>query len=412
MTTLLCSLSFADNNTFEVSAIHISGNKRTQESVILDQSGLKKGLVSKEQIEKGIQEIYKTQLFSHVTYTLEENNILKIKVRERWTTIPIFKVTSGGGVRQLTLGVYDPNMFGRHIEMGGQYNRLENTQSGVLWLKKPLWNSKGRLNLQVWHTNRLLTKYEQDEELPVIKTGFLRTRKQYFVEIDRKLKEKIRGRVFYMFNDDRFSDRFVSDEVKEKLEEEGLPPASRYHFAGIGITLSNLELYPTGPEGNILGLTYRYALSRKKNLSDFWKFDLDYRVYCKTQWGATLAQRFSTGFSNTETLSYWYYLGGFDKIRGFVDNRFSGKHFWLSNSEYREMLWEKSWAVIQGVFFVDVASGQKRFKELTTISGASTGLGIRVIVPKIYRFVARLDYAQAIKSKDDVKISFGVQQFF
>jgi len=38
--------------------------------------------------------------------------------------------------------------------------------------------------------------------------------------------------------------------------------------------------------------------------------------------------------------------------------------------------------------------------------------GIRLIVPKIYRFTGRLDYARPVLKRDEPSISFGVQQYF
>ena len=62
--------------------------------------------------------------------------------------------------------------------------------------------------------------------------------------------------------------------------------------------------------------------------------------------------------------------------------------------------------------FLDVVSSVNTFGEYFGVTAASGGAGIRVILPQLYRFVMRFDYAQTLKKTDTGKFSFGVQQFF
>ena len=84
----------------------------------------------------------------------------------------------------------------------------------------------------------------------------------------------------------------------------------------------------------------------------------------------------------------------------------------LSNSEFRNTLWQQNYAILQAVAFVDLVSVSEDAQNLDTLDGASAGLGLRVIFPNIYRFVLRLDVAEPLKKNDDERISLGVQQFF
>jgi outer membrane protein assembly factor BamA len=124
------------------------------------------------------------------------------------------------------------------------------------------------------------------------------------------------------------------------------------------------------------------------------------------------AQRFLAGTTSTQILQYWYYLGGLDRIRGFHDNRFAGRYHWLSNSEIRVPVFRRPSYIIQSVGFLDLTSVGENFKDLDSLTASSLGAGIRLILPKLYRFVIRMDYAKPIKKDDDMNISFGVQQFF
>ena len=397
--------------------IVINGNVRTDKRVILTELGFKiKRQISMKQLEEGIRNLRDTNLFSKVEYHLQEkagDKILIIDLDERWTTIPIFKLSSGGGIRQTTLGLYDPNLFGQYVEAGIQYERLGDTNSGVVWLKQPrLFGRREGIDLQVWKTDRLRTKYVQNTEKPVIKTGFLHSRKKLYLGYDRILTGSSMGHFFYEYNNDSFSDKFTSDEVQAIIAASGLPPSSRIHFVGASLEVGRINNYHYLVEGSSLTTSYRYAISVTKEISDFWQSDLALKYYKTLYSNSTFAQRLLAGFTTTDVLQYWYYLGGLDRIRGFSDNRFAGRYFWLSNTEFRYALWEHDSFILQSIVFLDLVSTSERYTQLGIIDGASGGIGLRVVLPKIYRFVFRLDYAQPLKKEDDMKFSFGVQQFF
>ena len=412
-------LSALANDKFYLGDIKIIGNTKTSRAVIVNELGFKsEEMVSLKQIKEGVSNLQNTNLFSKVDHHLEvggssEDKVLVITVDERWTTIPIFKLSSGGGVSQITLGVYDPNLFGKFVEAGAQYERLGNTNSGVVWFKQPrLFGGRNGINLQVWTINRLRTKYKQDTENPEVKTGFLQSRDKFYLGYDREFSYRIRGHLFYEYNNDTFSDNLLSDEVRAIVSQTGLPPSSQFHFLGAGVDLGRLDYHSYLVDGNLLAASYRYGLSQTKSISDFWQSDFSFQ-YFKTYFSdLTFAQRILTGFTTTNVLQYWYYLGGLDRVRGFSDNRFAGRYFWLSNTEIRLPVWSRSWFVLQSVGFLDIVSTSEQFNQLDAVDGASAGVGFRVVLPKIYRSVLRFDYAVPLKKKDDMNFSFGVQQFF
>jgi outer membrane protein assembly factor BamA len=415
--TFFIYLPVQASDTIYLQDIVVNGNVRTYKTVIITELGFRsKKQVSLRQIEEGISNLRNTNLFSKVEYNLQdgtEGKVLIIDLDERWTTIPILKFSSGGGVSQTTLGVYDPNLFGKYIEAGFQYERLEDTNSGVAWFKQPhLFGRRKGIDIQVWKIDRLRTKYVQDTEEPVIKTGFLHSREKIYLAYDRMLSGHFKGHFFYEYNNDSFSDEFTSDEVKAIIAASGLPPSSRVHFLGASLDVGRINQYNSQVEGSSLAASYRYALSDTSNISDFWQSDVAFKYFKTLYSNATFAQRLLAGFTTTDVLQYWYYLGGLDRIRGFSDNRFAGRYFWLSNTEYRQPTWQKDWFVLQAIGFLDIVSSSEHFSQLGTIDGASAGIGLRVILPKIYRFALRLDYAHPIKKSDDMNFSFGVQQFF
>ncbi len=404
-------------NTFVLEDIEVNGNKRTNKSVIITELGLSaQERVTLEKIEEGTSRVRNLKLFSTVEYRLEgeeDSKRLYIDVTERWTTIPVVKISSGGGVRHITLGVYDPNISGQYIEAGAQYERLGDTNSGVVWFKNPrLFSTKNGIDLQLWKINRLRTKYEQENNERVVITGFLHSRDKIFIGYVREISSVITGRLFYEYNDDTFSDELTSSEVKDIVSRTGLPPSSRVHFIGTGIDFGRINHIRSLEYGTLLSASYRYGISRSEDIDNFWQTDVSLKYVKIISRDITFAQRLLTGFTNTGVLQYWYYLGGLDRIRGFSDNRFAGRYFWLSNSELRAPVWQNKWIVVQSTGFIDVASTSESFSQLDSIDGASAGLGLRALLTKVYRLAIRLDYAEPIKNNDNRNISFGVQQFF
>lgn len=357
-----------------------------------------------------------TNLFSFVNYKLvgENKKKLLIKVHERWTTIPILKFSSGGGVNQITAGLFDPNVFGRYLELGGQYERLGDTNSGVIWLKKPrLFGKNQGIDIQLWSTNRLRTLYQQKSEQPIISSGFLQTRNKLYLDFFREFRRYVIGNIFYEYNKDSFSRDELSDEVKLKSQDTTLPTDSEYHFLGFGLKFGQVNFDNYKVDGVLLKTSTRYGLSQTKKLENFLSGDIDFLFYKTIKLNSiSLAQRLKIGYTTSSSEQYLNYLGGLDRVRGFSDNRFFGKNFWLSNSEIRMPFYQNNWFVAQAVTFVDITAVADSIEKLNEVTGASIGGGLRLFLPKVYRFVVRLDYAQPIIKEDELNFSFGVQQFF
>lgn len=403
-----------------IESITISGNEKTKSRVIERELNIRSGQkICEEEVRAGIARTKSTGLFSSVEYrivpgTAPDVGQLQVTVKERWTTIPIVKVNSGGGIAQYTVGLYDPNIFGRFLESGAQYENLGGTDSAVVWFKNPrLFDQRQGIDIQYWNTKRIRIKYDQALDGPEIKTGFLHEREKFYVDYFREVWPGATARAAVEYNKDNFSTDVLPDEVLQKLgPNPDLPPATELLISKVGLELGKIEGEPQALNGSLTGLYFSYAHPLDKNVDSFTQTDISFNFYKAFHGRWQFAQRLLGGYSSTKVLQYWYYLGGLDRIRGFSDNRFAGKQFALSNSELRYMVMNKPSAVLQIAAFTDLAAIGEHTSALTNLKAASVGGGIRLILPQFYRFVIRLDYAKPILKDDTVDWSFGVQQFF
>ncbi|MEK6627329.1 MAG: BamA/TamA family outer membrane protein, partial [Bdellovibrionota bacterium] len=392
----------ATNQQVVIKSVEISGNAKTKTSVIERELGFNLNeKVCESQIQERINRIKRMGLFSVVEHNITKQNQtnaadLKITVNEKWTTIPIVKTNSGGGVSQYILGVYDPNLFGEFLEAGAQYENLGGASSGVVWFKNPrLFDQRQGIDLQYWNTKRIRIKYDQDKNDPEVLKGFLNERERLYTDYFREISSDIVARFALDYNKDNFSTKILPDIVIEKNgPNPSLPPATELLITKVGLEFGKIDGEPQALDGYLAGVNLGYASSLKANNDAFFQADLSLHYYkpLSTHW--QFAQRLLLGATTTKLLQYWYYSGGLDRIRGFADNRFAGSHSLVSNTEARYLLLEKPSVLVQGLGFVDAAAIGDEASALTKLRAASMGMGLRFILPQFYRFVLRLDYAK------------------
>lgn len=402
------------------SEIEITGNAKTDRRVILGELGFRSGeKICESTIAAGIQRLKEIGLFTQVNFERTKEGQaggprLRITVIEKWTTIPIFKVNSGGGVSQYTLGVYDPNIYGRFLEAGVQYENLAGANSGVLWFKNPrLFDQRQGIDLQYWNTKRIRIKYDQSAKDAQVHRGFLHHREKLYLDYFREFSEVRTGRVSIEYNNDSFSTELISDEVLDKMRTDfALPPSSELVIGKIGLEFGRIIGESQSLDGRIFTLSSSYAHPLDRHTDPFYQGDISFRLYDRLSPRWQFAQRFLAGGTSTKVLQYWFYLGGLDRVRGFADNRFAGRYYGLSNSELRYLALERPAVLVQGATFVDLVAIGENESSLSKIKAASLGAGIRIILPKYYRFILRVDYARPVIKSDTMNLSFGVQQFF
>jgi outer membrane protein assembly factor BamA len=313
----------------------------------------------------------------------------------------------------LIFGVYDPNVFGNRIELGAQYETLEGAPSYVVWHKNPRFlNSLFFYDLQLWNTKRIRLKYDQNVNSPqIIKALLLHTEKIYLA-FGKEFLNNYKLRFSFERQSDKFSTDIVPQKFLDQVVGQTIPDDVNTNFLGLQFEYNKLKSLRNVQTGHSLNILYRLGLVDKFSDQNFNSLKLDYIFHDLVGTDFIFSQRIQLGFTDTNILQHWYYLGGLESIRGYADNRFASKNYWLSNSEIRHFTLENSNLTMQTVFFVDALGIDESDRNIQNFTALSSGLGARFIFPKVYRLVLRFDYAKPIINVDEQFINFGIQQFF
>lgn len=395
--------------------LKVTGLKKTSLSVIHREYELARHIQNDSTIESNLHKrLLSLQIFSKVMVNSpDKNGVIQVELEEKWTTIPVIKFSSGGGILQTTVGVYDPNLFGEFLESGLQYEQLGTEGSGVVWFKNPRFLDRHQLlDLQYWNTRRLRLKYDQTESDPVEKQGFVLERERFYFGFEPTVRSNFTLKFLLEQNKDQFRTDSLNDEQKRKFRGIKLPPDVEIYQVGFGMDWGTLDLVEHRTEGMKASILYKYHWEKNQVADPFSQTDLAYHFASLLDEDFNFVQRLLFSMTDTSLLQYWGYFGGLDRIRGFADNRFSGRYSLLSNSELRGTYVQKPSWILQGVAFIDLLSSTEKFSELDRLSAASAGVGARIILPKIYRATIRLDYARPLVKNDNQSFSFGLQQFF
>lgn len=389
-----------------VESLEIKGLFRTEEEVVKRELTFEiPGQAEVAEIEEFVQRLRNLGIFRIVNYTLVDRHLV-VEVDEKWTILPMFSIQSGGRLSSLLIGAFDANLAGKYMELGGRYLRLGDTNSFALWLyDQRFLNQRSLGGVDLWWSNRLRTLYSKDGEL---EGGYLRLRK-----LARFLYSKEFNRDFELggslaVQNDTFSRELLGPSV---LELNSPLPEDTFGLLMTGtLRLGRLDIDNYIVEGSRFSQSLTVALPG----SSFTAFEStsQFSQYIRFPWRQNIAWRLGYAFTTSDEIEQGFFIGGFDTVRGYLDSRFRGTHAWYANAEYRIGSLDYKWLALQHTAFVDGTGVSDDFRTSLRLSGASAGFGLRIMVPKVYSVVARVDYAFPLIGGTTGGLSFGAQQFF
>lgn len=407
-----------ERDTWLIESVEFVGLERTREHVVMRELSFEPGQrVAAEEIDESVQRLRNLGLFRIAEHTLVETTEgrfhLVITVDERWTLLPFGNIRFGGNLFSLTAGLFEINVLGRYIETGVQYNRLGDSNSFLVWLQDPRFLDRRLLfGVDVAWTNRNRGFYERASGS--FEGAYSRLRRQARVFANQEIENWLAVGLTLSAQADSFSFDLVSQEAQDSYLSsfDSLPESSRVFTVATTLRLGRINTYSYNFEGVRLVQSLAHSDpiwgATQRQTTAF----TEVRAFARMPLKINLATRLGFGTTTADHIEQQFFVGGFGTLRGHLDSRFRGKHTWYGNAEVRMPSFDDPWFVLQHTVFLDAASATDRPSQLWRIQGASTGVGVRVIIPKIHGFIARADYAFSLAGDGQASLSFGAQQFF
>ena len=419
----------AQCNSVVVGAIEIEGTERTKDRVVLRELLFSEGdLVSRTQIEESIRRLLNLGMFRFVDWTLlpeepgSQRYVLRLIMTERWTLLPSFRLSQGGGVTLFRTGISDGNAFGRGWRWALYYGRvsrnedffsLEGAQNSLLlFLTEPrLLDTFLRLDFGAGFASRARTLYDDQGQ---VEGGFNGRTLLASLAASYEWFWWLNGGLGLEVARDEFSYGFLPEEIRQ-LEQEnfgGLPSdEDRVTLSGF-MSFGRINLEDFYFSGAQFVQTWSHANTLWGSTFNLTTLTSTLTAYKRLKWRGNLALQLSAGTSDASREPFQYYLGGVSQVRGYPDSYFRGQSFWAGNLEYRVAPFVASWLAAQVVGFADLGGVSQQPLALDRFDALTVGLGLRLLLPKFHRAVARFDYAWPLTRGLPASLNFGAQQFF
>lgn len=332
----------------------------------------------------------------------------QVSVKERWTTVPVFKIQSGGGLVNYTVGVVDPNFLGRLIALGAQYEQAGGLSSGQVQFRKPRLFKRFNVGADLGVSSRPRFLVNQGEVTSAMVVG----RQRVAAFIEDQISPNLTVGIGFDYNKDRLSVAPFTSDYQDRFSDyfsRGFLGGEREKlwtraFARWGRVNRDIPFF----EGHSVALELRQAFQGFVSDTNLFSLQLQGRWFRRHK-NHNYGGRFIWDYTSSSFPEDQVFTGGFDRIRGFFDGQFITRSTGVLNFEYRYRMLslDSGWCDLQGVMFSD--SGWLVDLDQWV---SSVGAGLRIIVPKIYGFNVRVDWAQVLRGPPGQSLSFGLQQFF
>lgn len=378
-----------------VERVELTGFSWTKPSVVLRELQLElPGEVTPSQWTLGLARLWNCGLFSRVDGRLErrpEGVVAVLDLEERFSLNPLFSFGIGGGSAWVRVGANDNNFLGRFLEWGLRYERFLAYNGGQVWFRDPRLFGKRLVGLA------------QVEWLFRPRPEYTRRRLQGLIdvlgEVDDVMLLGLRAEVFR----DEYSPPLAGEPRLPRDMQGVLVHSSirvgrvdtvRLRETGVSVEVRNTVGFTNDPAAPFFMQSWAEALGFLMLGERF-----------------NLAVRLQAGLSSAAPTEQRFYLGGLDLVRGYDDSTMRTEQFVLGNVELRGVAFDSTWFAVVPAVFVDGALA--RTEQYGSRALLSSGVGVRLLVPKMLRTGLRADLAVTlVGGQPQVGFSFGVFQFF
>ena len=367
-------------------------------------------------IQKDIKKLKRQVAIANATFRLDKisgnNYKLVYEIEENFTLIPQANIWTVDGKFSYNVGLYEYNLFGRNIKIGGFYQNNGFDSYGATFSAPYLFSKKWGLgiNYQNWtneeplYFNELVANYKYNNEFIEVMAMFeisgknniglgvnFFTEKYNYLNGDNNIdkskvplsleQDKSMIKLVYTYDDLKY-DYYLLSGFKSVLNLQGVVTENDFNNAFLIGFNDFLYFKRVGLKGNF-ATRLRLGIATNVN-SPFAPFAVDNNLNIR-------------GVGNT------------------ID-RGSASAVW--NLEYRHTIIEKNWFVLQTNFFMDAGSWRSPGGHLSDILDSENfriyaGGGLRFMHKKIYNAIFRIDYGYGITEEINTGgIVIGIGQYF
>lgn len=352
------------------------------------------GPVTAEQWSLGLTRLWNCGLFSRVDGRLErraEGVVAVVELEERFSLNPLFSFGIGGGAAWVRFGANDNNFLGRFLEWGARYERFLAYNGGQLWFRDP------RL------FNQRLVGLAQVEWLFRPRPEYTRRRLQGIVDVLHEVDDvMLLGLRTEAFRDEYFEPLAGTPRLPVNLQ--GL-------VVHASVRVGRVDQVRLRERGASLEVRTSLGATSDPAAPFYLQSFAEALGFVMLGERINLAMRLQGGLSSTAPTEQRFYLGGLDLVRGYDDSTLRTEQFALANVELRGVVFDSTWFAVVPAVFVDGAVA--RTEQFGPRALLSTGLGVRLLVPKMLRTGLRADLAVTlVGGVPQVGVAIGVFQFF
>jgi outer membrane protein assembly factor BamA len=408
---LISCLGFGQHKV--ISEIHIQGNNKTKTSAITKLINSKHGTtLDSLQIENDIKRLKRLPSVAHAYYQVyekEEGYEVVYGIEENFTIIPYTNIyTTNNDEFAFRIGVYEFNLFGQNIVLGGTYQN-DIYSSYIANLRAPFLFSK-KLGVAFNYSN--LTTLE-----PVfLGSGtadykYNNTSYEVLGLYQFNFQNRIELGINYFNEDYEYKRGATEEKVPQNFDVNKLLYKLIYEY-------NNLDYDYQYISGFKNTLNLQYVISTQNVLPDFVIGRNDFLYYKRIGKKGNWASRLRLGLASNDNSPFApFAVDNNLNIRGVGNIIDRGTGVIVLNTEYRHTLYEKDWFVLQSNLFVDGGSWRNPGGDFGDFSKSKNfkiypGIGLRLMHKRIFNAIFRIDYGYGITENATKGFVFGIGQYF
>ncbi|GAA4268299.1 POTRA domain-containing protein [Hyunsoonleella aestuarii] len=408
----ICFNSFSQD--YRIADLKIQGNKRLKASFVKKIASINAGdVLDSLVIEEDMKLLKRLPSISHAYYQVfpsgdNQYNVF-YNIEENFTLIPSANIyTTDNDEFAYRLGLYEFNLLGRNIAIGGFYQK-DIYDSYAFNFRAPFLFSRHwglAVNYQDLTTQEpvffddTISNYKYNNESIEI-LGLFRL----------NFNNKFEFGINYFVEDYSYKFGATSPIVPRELNVHKWLVKSIYEY-------NNLDYFYQYVSGFRSIANLQYVTSMNAMLPDFFIGWNDFLYYKRVGERGNWANRVRLGLStNDETPFAPFSVDNNLNIRGVGNTIDRGTGAIVLNTEYRYSLYEKNWFVLQVNAFIDAGTWRNPggdFDDFTDMDNVKVypGLGLRFIHKKIYNAIFRIDYGYGLTQDSSKGFVFGIGQYF